>query len=136
MKKVMVFGVFDTVHEGHRHLFREAKKVGDYLIAVAAADAIAKELKGKSPKKDITERIAELEQEIEVDEVMVGDEETGSWEIIKKVKPHVIAVGYDQKAMKKSLENSLEDFNWLIELETVSAHQPEKYKSSLINKAR
>lgn len=129
----MVFGVFDGVHEGHRHLFREAKKFGDYLIAVAAADEMAKTLKGKHPKKDISERIAELEQEIEVDEVMVGDEEMGSWEIVKKIKPHVIAVGYDQKAMKKNLEGAIGDFNWLIELETVSAREPDKYHNSIIS---
>ena len=133
MRKVMVFGVFDGVHEGHRHFFREAKKLGDYLIAVVAADEVAKALKRKSPKKDISERIAEIEEEIEIDEVLVGDEEMGSWEIVKKVRPHVIAVGYDQKEMKKNLENSMDDFNWFIEIETISAHKPEKYHSSIVN---
>ena len=132
MRKVMVFGVFDGIHEGHRHFFREAKKIGDYLIAVVAADEVAKALKRKSPKKDISERIAEIEEEIEIDEVLVGDEEMGSWEIVKKVRPHVIAVGYDQKEMKKNLENSMDDFNWFIEIETISAHKPEKYHSSLL----
>ena len=132
MTKVMVFGVFDSVHEGHRHFFREAKKFGDYLIAVVAVDEIARVLKGKHPKKDITERIAEIEEEIEVDEVIVGDEEMGSWNIIKKIRPHVVAVGYDQKAMKKNLEDSIENFNWFIEIETVSAHKPKKYHSSLL----
>ena len=133
MRKVMVFGVFDGIHEGHRHFFREAKKIGDYLIAVVAADEVAKALKRKSPKKDISERIAEIEEEIEIDEVLVGDEEMGSWEIVKKVRPHVIAVGYDQKEMKKNLENSMDDFNWFIEIETISAHKPEKYHSSLLD---
>src|SRR3989344_4249898 len=107
MRKVMVFGVFDGVHEGHRHFFREAKK--------------------------IAERIAEIEQEIEVDEVLVGDEEMGSWEIIKRIRPHVVAVGYDQKEMKRDLENSIDNFNWFIEIETISAHKPEKYHSSLLD---
>ena len=129
----MVFGVFDGVHEGHRHFFREAKKLGDYLIAVVAADEVAKALKRKSPKKDISERIAEIEQEIEVDEVLVGDEEMGSWEIIKRIRPHVVAVGYDQKEMKRDLENSIDNFNWFIEIETISAHKPEKYHSSLLD---
>ncbi|MDO8664089.1 MAG: adenylyltransferase/cytidyltransferase family protein [Candidatus Liptonbacteria bacterium] len=130
----MVFGVFDSIHEGHRHFFREAKEFGDYLIAVVAADEVAKALKGKHPKKDLAERIAEIEEEIEVDEVLVGDEEMGSWDIIKRIRPHVIAVGYDQKAMKKNLEDSIENFNWFIEIETVSAHKPEKYHSSIINR--
>jgi cytidyltransferase-like protein len=133
MKKVMVFGVFDSVHEGHRHFLREAKKFGDHLIVVVPDNEIVKALKGNHPKKDIAERIEEIEQELEVDEVVAGDEEPGSWNIVKRMKPHVIAVGYDQKEMKKSLENSIGDFNWLIELETISAHEPEKYRSSILN---
>lgn len=133
MKKVMVFGVFDNVHEGHRHFLKEAKKFGDHLIAVVTPDDVARELKGKAPKKDIFERVAEVEGVHDVDEVIVGDEETGSWNIIRKVRPEVIVTGHDQNKMKTILKDMLDDFNWFMEIETASAHEPEKYHSSIIN---
>ena len=129
----MVFGVFDGVHEGHRHFLREAKKLGDYLIAVVSPDESVEDLKGKVPVNILADRIAHVETEDDVDKAVVGDLEKGSWGVVKKFRPDIIAVGYDQKEMKKNLENSIEDFNWFIEIETVSAHKPEKYHSSIIN---
>lgn len=134
MKKVMVFGVFDTVHEGHKHFFKQAKKFGDHLIAVVTPDDVVHELKGKTPKKDIFERIAEVEGVHDVDEVIIGDQETGSWNVIRRVRPEVIVTGYDQHKMKSILRDMLDDFNWFMEIETASAHEPEKYHSSKLAK--
>jgi FAD synthetase len=36
--KVMIFGTFDLLHEGHQFFIREAKKVGGQLIIVLAHD--------------------------------------------------------------------------------------------------
>ena len=133
MRKVMVFGVFDGVHEGHRHFFEEAKKFGDELIAVVATDEVVEILKGKSPINNLAKRVAHVEAEDGVDEAVVGDMEMGSWDIVKKIRPDVVAVGYDQKELKENLESSLSDFDWQLEIKTVSAHKPRKYRSSLLN---
>ena len=43
MKKVLTVGVFDYFHLGHLRLFKNAKKLGDYLIvAVQDGDFILK----------------------------------------------------------------------------------------------
>ena len=47
MKTVMAFGTFDLMHPGHEYFLRQAKKRGDYLIAVIARDSTVKKLKGK-----------------------------------------------------------------------------------------
>ncbi len=133
MRKVMVFGTFDGVHEGHRHFLKEAKELGDYLIVVVAPDEVVRDIKGKTSVNTLAERVAHVEAEDDVDKTVVGDIEKGSWDIVKELHPDIIAVGYDQKEMKKSLENSIEDFNWFIEIETISPHEPEKYHSSIIN---
>ena len=132
MRKVIVFGVFDGIHEGHRHFFREAKELGGHLTAVVAPDEVVKILKGRRPNRNVAERIAHVEMQDDVDGAVVGDMETGSWEIVKKMRPDVIAVGYDQKILKKSLENSMSDFDWPLEIETISAREPEKYHNSLL----
>lgn len=134
MKRVMVFGVFDSVHEGHRHFLKEAKKFGDHLIAVVTPDEVVRELKGKNPAKDIFERVAEVEGVHDVDEVIIGDEETGSWNVIRRMRPEVIVAGHDQHKLKAILKDMLDDFNWFMEIETASAHEPHKYSSSIINK--
>jgi len=42
MKKVMVFGTFDGIHEGAFGSFLAAKKYGDYLVVVVARDKMLK----------------------------------------------------------------------------------------------
>ena len=128
----MIFGVFDGVHEGHRHFFRETKELGGYLIAVVAPDEVVKILKDRRPNRNVAERIAHIEMQDDVDGAVAGDLEMGSWDIVKKLRPDVVAVGYDQKNLKESLENSLSDFDWPLEIETISAYKPEKYHNSII----
>lgn len=38
MRKVITFGVFDTLHRGHIRLFERAKQFGDYLIVAVQKD--------------------------------------------------------------------------------------------------
>src|SRR3954463_1039918 len=99
MKKVMVFGVFDGVHVGHRAFFLEARKHGNYLIAVLTQDHIVERLKLRLPKKNFAERFDNLKKEDIVDEIVIGDAELGMYEVIKKYKPDVIALGYDQQGL-------------------------------------
>lgn len=134
MKKVLVFGVFDGMHAGHRAFFKEAKKLGDYLIAVVAQDHIVEYLKGRLPSKNLVERLDDLKREKLVDETALGDAELSSYEVIKKCRPEVIVLGYDQDVLKKDLERHLKDFDWQPKIVVAGPHEPGKYKSSLLNK--
>ena len=40
MKKVMVFGTFDILHEGHINMFEQAKQYGDFLETLFVRDGI------------------------------------------------------------------------------------------------
>lgn len=130
----MVFGTFDGVHDGHQSLFRQARQHGDYLIAVVAPDHIVEHLKGRAPHRTADERCEHLRDEDHVNEAVIGDEDLGSWEVIRRHRPDVVVVGYDQDELRKSIEASLETFNWHLELATAEAHKPEQYKSGLLNK--
>lgn len=134
MRKVMVFGVFDGIHEGHRMLFRQAKKEGDYLIAVATPDHIVQHLKGHLPKFNIAERLAHLEEADGVDEVVIGDKELGTWEIVKKYQPEVIALGYDQEALKLNLEANYAKLGCKPAVKVMQSYEPNQYHSSILNK--
>lgn len=130
----MVFGTFDGVHEGHKKFFEEAKMHGDHLIAVVAQDAIVEQLKGKRPARDMSARFADLEELDGVDEVEIGDAEQSSYEVVLKHRPDVIAFGYDQRAFKDDLEDSYSKFDWKPQIVVLSAFEPNKYHSSLLNK--
>lgn len=133
-KKVMAFGTFDGVHEGHKAFFREAKSHGDYLIAVVAQDIVVEQLKGHRPRRDMGERFAELQELDGVDEAVIGDSELGVYEVVLNHRPDVIALGYDQGALKEDLEANYAKFPWKPKIVVLSAFEPNKYHSSKLNK--
>ena len=49
-KRVVVFGIFDGIHEGHRDFFRQAKEHGDELVVIVGRDSASLKWKGKQPK--------------------------------------------------------------------------------------
>lgn len=133
MRRVLVFGTFDGVHEGHRAFLREAKAQGDHLIVSVAQDAVVEILKGKRPVHNLLDRIEHLTQEDGVDEVVMGDNDLGRWEVLEKYKPDVIALGYDQTALKAELEKHFAGRADAPELRVMHSFEPQKYKSSLLN---
>jgi len=133
MKKVMVFGVFDGLHDGHRAMLKEAKGYGDYLIVVVAQDHIVKHLKGHLPKINLAERMIHLQEEDYVDEVVIGDAELSVWEVVKKYQPDVIALGYDQNLLKEDLEKHLPQLGLKPEIKVMKSFEPNIYHSSLLN---
>lgn len=130
----MVFGVFDGIHAGHRAFFKQAKYYGDYLIAVVTPDHAVEQLKGRLPVINLHERIDHLKEEDHIDEVVIGDEDLGSWEVVVRYQPDVIALGYDQQLLKEDLEKNLTKLGISPEIKILDAYEPEVYHSSKINK--
>ena len=97
LEEIVVFtnGVFDILHKGHFELLKHAKTLGPKLIVGINSDASVKRLKGESrPINNQMKRISQLEILPWVDQVVVFDEDT-PYELIKKIKPHVIVKGGD-----------------------------------------
>lgn len=133
----MIFGVFDDIHDGHREFLKHAKRQGDYLIAVVTPDHIVHELKGHLPDKHIGDRIEYLVREGLADRIIEGDHDHGSWRVVRRHKPHVIALGYDQERhMRRELEEFLGSVNMETEVRTMPAHKPHTHHSSLLKQSR
>jgi len=130
--KVMVFGTFDILHLGHLHFFRAAKKYGDELIVVVARDINAQRTRKDKPWNDENARVDFLTAIKDIDQVELGSE-TDPYEVIRKIRPETIALGYDQKLYVDDLANAL--MNMGLEKTAIvrlSPFQPERYKSSYI----
>lgn len=134
MKTVVVFGTFDGLHPGHEFFLSEARKLGDRLVVCLARDTIVERLKGQSPKRPEIERREALAEILSsTDEIVYGDRELGSYAILELTHPDVIALGYDQVALKQDLTQWLATHNKTIELVEIPSYRPELYKSSLVN---
>ena len=128
MKKVIVFGSFDPLHEGHRDFFRQAKALGDYLVVVVARDENIRKNKKHEPRFKEEERLRAVRRENEVDEAMLGDIGEG-YTILSQVKPDIVAIGYDQK-IPDTLKNKVKKYK----IVTLKSYKPDVFKSSKIKK--
>ena len=132
MKRVMVFGTFDIVHDGHRHLLREAAEMGDEVLVVVSRDEHVLELKGTLPMNRLADRIEAISCESEVTEVIAGDDELGSYGVLVEHEPHTILLGYDQDDLKESIAT------WMGEqgVKTISCTYASAYMPDLFNTSR
>jgi FAD synthetase len=107
---VLASGVFDLLHLGHVRFLEEAKKAGGKeatLIVIVARDSTVKKRKGKEPIMSEDQRRALVESLRVVDEAVLGYENFNMGQVIDKIKPDIIAMGYDQKDMTKTVEKTV-----------------------------
>jgi len=105
MVKVMATGTFDLLHLGHIYYLKEAKNLGDRLAVVVATDSTVRRLKHEpiNPEKIRLELIKELKI---VDEAYLGYEED-MYEIVREIKPEIIAIGFDQLHDEETIKKEL-----------------------------
>ena len=106
MVKVMATGTFDLLHLGHIYYLKEAKKQGDKLAVVVATDSTVRRLKHE-PINSEEIRLGLIKELKIVDEAYLGHEDD-MYEIVKEIKPDIIAIGYDQIHDEKSIKAELE----------------------------
>jgi FAD synthetase len=134
-KTVLIFGVFDGIHDGHKYFIHEAKKHGDRLVAVVARDSLTKEFKGKAPANDEVTRINALLSVKDIDLVLLGDRNRSTYNVIKEVNPDIICLGYDQEELYKDIESFIEKGTLPnMQLLYIKAHKPDVLHSSILNK--
>ncbi|MGB9771854.1 MAG: D-glycero-beta-D-manno-heptose 1-phosphate adenylyltransferase [Candidatus Kapaibacteriota bacterium] len=96
-KIVFTNGCFDLLHIGHVKYLAEAKNLGDVLVVGLNSDDSVRRLKGDNrpltPQKERAEILDALKP---IDFVVIFDDDT-PLELIKIVKPDVLAKGGDYK---------------------------------------
>lgn len=127
IKKVMVFGTFDLLHEGHLYFLNEAKKHGDYLTVVVARDVTVNKIKNKKPKHDELSRKKNIEATKIADKVILGAKKL-SFQCILDEKPHIICLGYDQNS--QAVEKCFPKIKYV----KLASYKPHVYKTSKLSK--
>jgi FAD synthetase len=106
-KIVLASGVFDLLHLGHVRFLEEAKNAGGpnaKLVVIVARDSTVEKRKGKKPIMPENQRKVLVESLKVVDEAMLGYEKFDIGKVIEEIKPDVIAVGYDQKGIERTVK--------------------------------
>ncbi len=135
MRKVMVFGSFDVLHDGHRYLFHRAKQYADELVVVVARDYNYNSLRGYEPIHDETERLNAVLEESLVDKAILG-EKHDVYAVIRRERPAVICLGYDQEFFIDGLRSALEESNLSdTKIIRIDPYKPDELKSSILKRS-
>ncbi|NYZ76085.1 FAD synthase [Candidatus Micrarchaeota archaeon] len=134
MKKVLAFGCFDILHMGHYTYLKHAKKLGDKLIVVVARDSTIRKRKKREPVLDEESRRKLVESLKFVDSAVLGSTEN-RYAIIKKIRPSVIALGYDQSEDEAFLKKKLKEIGIKARVVRIKkSFNPKLHKSSILIK--
>ncbi len=133
MRKVLVFGTFDIFHPGHLSFLRQARRHGDRLYAVIARDRTVLAVKKRLPIMTEKERLESVKASGLADEAMLGSLRD-KYSAIKKIRPQVICLGYDQTYLTSGLAEKLASLDIETEIIKLRPYRPDIYKSSKIRK--
>jgi FAD synthetase len=118
-KVVLASGVFDLLHLGHVRFLEEAKKAGGpdaKLIVIIARDSTVEKMKDRKPIMSEDQRRALVESLKVVDEATLGYESLDIGEVLDKIKPDVVALGYDQAGMERDVKTYVADHKLPVEV--------------------
>jgi FAD synthetase len=130
---VLASGVFDLLHLGHVKFLEEAKKAGGKnakLFVIIARDNTVEKTKGRKPVMPENQRRTLVESLKVVDEAILGLEDFDIGDVIKTLKPGVIALGYDQGSMEKRVKDYLEKHQLNVKVVRVGKFEADEMDSS------
>lgn len=142
MTRILAFGVFDLLHPGHLAFLRQAKPprarkrlqvsfLEAELVVAITRDDVAKQEKGRRPRLSVRERMELVAGVRWVDRVVMGDPPERYFSVIRRLKPDIIALGYDQPcdipAFRKTLRSLGLPHTRIVRLKEYKGH---RYHSS------
>ncbi len=130
--RIMVFGTFDYIHEGHKSFFTQARALSEhsFLIVSIARDVNVERIKKKVPLYNENERLLAVTALGMADKVILGSTDNYLAPIIEE-RPDIIGLGYDQISYTENLERDLAAAGLNCKIIRLEPYYPEKYKSSL-----
>lgn len=95
MKKVITYGTYDLLHQGHINLLRRAKELGDYLIVGVTSDSFDRGRGKLNVRNNVLERVEAVKKNGFADEIIIEDYLGQKIDDIQKYDVDIFAIGSD-----------------------------------------
>ena len=95
MTKVITYGTYDLLHQGHLNLLRRAKGLGDYLIVGVTSDSFDRGRGKLNVRNNVLERVEAVKATGYADEVIIEDYLGQKIDDIQKYDVDIFAIGSD-----------------------------------------
>ena len=95
MKKVITYGTYDLLHQGHINLLRRAKALGDYLIVGVTNDNFDRERGKLNVRNNVLERVEAVKATGLADKIIIEDYVGQKIDDIQKYDVDIFAIGSD-----------------------------------------
>ena len=130
LKVVLAGGVFDIIHPGHIHTLNSAKTLGDVLVVVVATDTTAEKMKKKKPLHDQEQRQKLVDSLSMVDLCVIGQEDD-IFKTVERIRPEIIALGYDQIHQEKFITDGCRKLNLNVKVARLQSPIPDISSSKI-----
>ncbi len=115
-KIIFTNGCFDIIHSGHVSYLKKAKSLGDVLVLGLNSSESVKRLKGETrPVNSEEDRAIVLNELKSVDYVVIFNQDT-PYDLIKHIKPFIIAKGGDYKVDDVVGKDIVESYGGRVEI--------------------
>lgn len=95
MKKVITYGTYDLLHQGHINLLRRAKELGDYLIVGVTNDNFDRDRGKLNVRNNVLERVEAVKATGYADQIIIEDYVGQKIDDIQKYDVDIFAIGSD-----------------------------------------
>lgn len=95
MKKVITYGTYDLLHQGHINLLRRAKALGDYLIVGVTNDSFDRNRGKLNVHNNVLERVEAVKATGLADKIIIEDYVGQKIDDIQKYDVDIFAIGSD-----------------------------------------
>lgn len=97
MIKVITYGTYDLLHQGHLNLLKRAKELGNYLIVGVTSDSFDRGRGKLNVRNNVLERVEAVKRSGYADEVIIEDYLGQKIDDIQKYDVDIFAIGSDWK---------------------------------------
>ena len=95
MTRVITYGTYDLLHQGHVNLLRRAKELGDYLIVGVTSDSFDKGRGKLNVRNNVLERVEAVKATGYADQIVIEDYVGQKIDDIQKYDADIFAIGSD-----------------------------------------